>query len=135
MTVELRVTPAEGVTDRYAQASGDENPIHTDEAFARSVGLPGRILHGLWMAAQVARAAESVAPAGVILDEGGEPRYALESLSVQFRGMGAIGPDLVVSGTASEPREGTVELRLSVHQGDTRLIRNAQARVRVPREA
>ena len=46
MTVELRVSTAEGVTDRYAQASGDTNPIHTDEAFARSVGLPGRILHG-----------------------------------------------------------------------------------------
>ena len=41
---------------RYAGASGDFNPIHIDEEFARAVGLPGRILHGLWTMAQVARA-------------------------------------------------------------------------------
>jgi acyl dehydratase len=32
----------------YAQASGDDNPIHQDEAFARSVGLPDVIAHGMW---------------------------------------------------------------------------------------
>ncbi len=31
----------------YADAAGDHNPIHVDEAFARSVGLPGTIAHGL----------------------------------------------------------------------------------------
>ncbi len=31
----------------YAEASGDHNPIHLDDGFARSVGLPGRIAHGL----------------------------------------------------------------------------------------
>ena len=53
---ELRVTPDRYLTIRYAGASGDFNPIHLDEEFARSVGLPGRILHGLWTMAQVARA-------------------------------------------------------------------------------
>ena len=53
---ELRVTPAPDTTVRYAGASGDFNPIHLDDEFARSVGLPGRILHGLWTMAQVARA-------------------------------------------------------------------------------
>ena len=43
---------------RYAGASGDFNPIHIDEEFARQVGLPGRILHGLYTMAQVARAAD-----------------------------------------------------------------------------
>ena len=32
----------------YAQASGDHNPIHQDEEFARSVGLPDVIAHGMW---------------------------------------------------------------------------------------
>ena len=32
---------------RYAKASGDGNPIHVDEAFAKAAGLPGTILHGL----------------------------------------------------------------------------------------
>ena len=53
---ELRVTPDKYLTVRYAGASGDFNPIHIDEEFARAVGLPGRILHGLWTMAQVARA-------------------------------------------------------------------------------
>ena len=44
------------MTVRYAGASGDFNPIHIDEDFAQQVGLPGRILHGLWTMAQVARA-------------------------------------------------------------------------------
>ena len=54
--IELTVTPDRYVTVRYAGASGDFNPIHIDEEFARQVGLPGRILHGLWTMAQVARA-------------------------------------------------------------------------------
>ncbi len=53
---ELRITPDKYLTVRYAGASGDFNPIHIDEEFARAVGLPGRILHGLWTMAQVARA-------------------------------------------------------------------------------
>ncbi len=32
---------------RYADASGDQNPIHQDETFARSVGLPDVIAHGM----------------------------------------------------------------------------------------
>ena len=31
----------------YADASGDQNPIHQDEAFAKSVGLPNVISHGM----------------------------------------------------------------------------------------
>ena len=53
---ELKVTPDQYLTVRYAGASGDFNPIHIDEEFAQQVGLPGRILHGLWTMAQVARA-------------------------------------------------------------------------------
>ncbi|MFC7489801.1 MULTISPECIES: MaoC/PaaZ C-terminal domain-containing protein [unclassified Knoellia] len=32
----------------YARASGDGNPIHQDEEFAKSVGLPDVIAHGMW---------------------------------------------------------------------------------------
>src|SRR5205823_11702627 len=32
---------------QYAVASGDRNPIHLDETFARSAGLPGVIAHGM----------------------------------------------------------------------------------------
>ena len=47
--------------ERYAEASGDHNPIHLDEEAARAVGLPGRILHGLCTMALAGRAVEQVA--------------------------------------------------------------------------
>ena len=62
---ELKVTPDKYLTVRYAGASGDFNPIHIDDEFARSVGLPGRILHGLWSMAQVARGAWTLIVRGV----------------------------------------------------------------------
>ena len=119
--IELRITPDRYVTVRYAGASGDFNPIHIDEEFAQQVGLPGRILHGLWSMAQVARAATEAA--------GGDPA-ALQSLSVQFRGMGRLEQELVVSGEIRSVEHGVASARLEAHQGDTRLIRNAVAELR-----
>ncbi|GAA3733507.1 MaoC/PaaZ C-terminal domain-containing protein [Plantactinospora mayteni] len=46
---------------RYADASGDHNPIHLDDEFARSAGLPGVIVHGL---ASLAVAGHTVLPPG-----------------------------------------------------------------------
>ncbi len=89
---EVRVTPDKYLTVRYAGASGDFNPIHVDEEFARAVGLPGRILHGLWTMAQVARAQTEAA---------GGPEH-LKRLSVQFRGMGVPEQEVVVTGTVRE---------------------------------
>ena len=53
---ELKVTPDKYLPYRYAGASGDFNPIHIDPEFAKAVGLPGNILHGLYDMALVARA-------------------------------------------------------------------------------
>ena len=50
------MTPDKYLPHRYAGASGDFNPIHIDPEFAKAVGLPGNILHGLYSMAQVARA-------------------------------------------------------------------------------
>jgi acyl dehydratase len=44
----VTVPVGRGTLVGYANASGDENPIHQDEAFARSVGLPDVIAHGMW---------------------------------------------------------------------------------------
>jgi acyl dehydratase len=120
--IELRVTPDPYLTVRYAGASGDFNPIHIDEEFARSVGLPGRILHGLWTMAQVARAHTEAA--------GGPER--LRRLSVQFRGMGRIGEEIVVSGTVREVSDGVALVESQAEQAGTRLIRNAVAEIAVP---
>jgi acyl dehydratase len=119
--IELKVTPDPFVTVRYAGASGDFNPIHIDEEFAKSVGLPGRILHGLWTMAQVARAHTEAA---------GGPA-ALERLSVQFRGMGRLGEEIVVSGTVRELHDGRAVVDSEAVQAGKRIIRNAEAELRV----
>jgi acyl dehydratase len=115
---ELRVTPDAGLTKRYAEASGDPNPIHTDEEFAREVGLPGVILHGLYTMAQVARAHTQAV--------GGDPR-TLRRLSVQFRGLGFPGQEIVIASTVREVRDGRVITDTVAAQGDSQIIRNAEA--------
>ena len=50
------MTPDKYLPHRYAGASGDFNPIHIDPEFAKAVGLPNTILHGLYMMGLVARA-------------------------------------------------------------------------------
>jgi acyl dehydratase len=120
-SIELRVTPDPYVTVRYAGASGDFNPIHIDEEFARSVGLPGRILHGLWTMAQVARAHT---------DAAGGPQ-GLRRLSVQFRGMGRIGEEIVVRGTVRDVSDGVAIVDSQAEQAGSRLIRNGVAEISV----
>ena len=114
---ELKVTPDKYLTARYAGASGDFNPIHIDEEFARSVGLPGRILHGLWTMAQVARAQTEAA---------GGPQH-LRRLSVQFRGMGLPEQEIVVSGTVRDVDDGRAVVDTVAEQSGNRIIRNAEA--------
>jgi acyl dehydratase len=118
---ELTVTPDRYLTVRYAGASGDFNPIHIDEEFARGVGLPGRILHGLWTMAQVARA---------VTEAAGGPEQ-LRRLSVQFRGMALPEQELTVRGTVRELAGGIARVDAVAEQGGRQIIRGAEAEVRV----
>jgi acyl dehydratase len=114
---ELTITPDKYMTVRYAGASGDFNPIHIDEEFARAVGLPGRILHGLWTMAQVARAQTEAA---------GGPEH-LKRLSVQFRGMGVPEQEVRVTGTVRELADGRALVDTVAEQAGKQIIRNAEA--------
>ena len=116
---ELRVTPDRFLTVRYAGASGDFNPIHIDDEFARSVGLPSKILHGLWTMAQVARAHTAAA---------GGPEH-LKRLSVQFRGIGLPEQEIVVSGTVREANGSRIVIDTVAEQGGNQIIRNAEAEI------
>ena len=55
---------------RYAAASGDQNPIHQDEAVATSVGLPGVIAHGMYTMALAARAVSTWYPGAEVVSLG-----------------------------------------------------------------
>ncbi len=120
---ELRVTPDKYLPHRYAGASGDFNPIHIDREYAKAVGLPDNILHGLYVMALVARANAAVAD--------GDPR-ALKRLSVEFRGMGAPEQEIVVSGEVAEADGGRLVTECVAKQGDKRVIRNAEAEIALP---
>ncbi|CAL9500485.1 hypothetical protein SUDANB171_03415 [Streptomyces sp. enrichment culture] len=54
---------------RYAGASGDFNPIHWNERFAKEVGLPDVIAHGMFTMAEAAR---------VVTDWAGDPAAVVE---------------------------------------------------------
>jgi acyl dehydratase len=118
---ELKVTPDAYATVRYAGASGDFNPIHIDDDFAMDVGLPGRIMHGLWTMAQVARA---------LTDAGGGP-HSLERLDVTFRGMALPEREITITGkvTAVDGSTATVEVR--AEQDGKAIVRAGEADLRL----
>ncbi len=115
----LTVTPDRYLTVRYAGASGDFNPIHVDDEFAREVGLPGKILHGLWTMAQVARAQTEAA---------GGP-HALKRLSVTFRGMGLPEREITVTGKVDRVEDGVAIVHAVAEQEGRAIIRNAEAEI------
>jgi acyl dehydratase len=116
----LTVTPDKYLPHRYAGASGDFNPIHIDPEFAKAVGLPNTILHGLYMMGLTARAATEAA--------GGDPK-SLKRLSVQFRGMGAPETEIAVTGTVKSVEDGKATIDVVAAQGENQTIRNAEAEV------
>jgi acyl dehydratase len=117
----LKVTPDKYLTVRYAGASGDFNPIHVDDDFAKQVGLPGKILHGLWTMAQVARAAT---------DAGGGP-HTLKRLAVTFRGMGLPEHEITITGSVDRVEDGVAIVHAVAEQDGRAIIRNAEAELSV----
>jgi acyl dehydratase len=119
----FKVTPDKYLPHRYAGASGDFNPIHIDPEFAKMVGLPGSILHGLYVMGLVAKTAvDSVAP--------GDPG-SLRKLSVQFRGMSFPEQEIEVSGNVTEIDGEQVSIDMVAVQGENQVIRNATAQVKL----
>src|SRR5881227_2168674 len=88
----------------YADASGDQNPLHQDDNFARSVGFPGIIAHGMFSMAHLVKA---------ITDWAGDPG-ALTSIMVQFRAVVYMDETLVAGGEVAEKDEATRRVRLKV---------------------
>ncbi len=117
----MKVTPDRYVTYRYAGASGDFNPIHLDDEFARSVELPGRILHGLWTMAQVARVHGEAA---------GDP-LALKSLSVQFRGLGVPEKEIAITSKLRSETGGEAVFDCEAVQDGNKLVRRGRAVLRI----
>ena len=112
----------------YADASGDQNPLHQDDAFAQSVGFPGIIAHGMFSMAHLVKA---------LKDWTGDPA-SLRSIKVQFRAVVYMDETLVAKGRVTSKDEGSREVTLDVWaelERDGKMvqaIKNSQAVVRLP---
>ena len=106
----LRTKPIEHTTlVRYAGASGDFNPIHTDPAFAEKVGLGGTIAHGMFTMAQVGRMVSAwVNP------------IQIREFGVKFKAMSKPGQTLICTGTVKKKKEdeGKKLITVSVQAAD-----------------
>jgi acyl dehydratase len=102
---EFTVTRAD--LSRYAEASGDHNPIHQDEQVATSVGLPGVIAHGMYTLALAARAVSDWTGGAEVVDLGCK---FTNPVVVPADG----GATVVVAGTVKSVADGLVTLALDV---------------------
>jgi acyl dehydratase len=111
----------------YADASGDQNPLHQDDDFARSVGFPGIIAHGMFTLAHVVKS---------LTDWVGDPA-ALLGIRVQFRAVVYMDETLVARATvlSVDPgsRQATLSVFAEVHRDGHRqlAIKNSEALVQL----
>jgi acyl dehydratase len=111
----------------YADASGDQNPLHQDDAFARGVGFPGIIAHGMFTMAHVVKA---------VTDWAGDPG-ALMSIDVQFRAVVFMDETLEAGGEVSavdtNTRIATLSVWAAVERDGKRVlaVKNSRAQVRL----
>jgi acyl dehydratase len=109
----------------YADASGDQNPLHQDDNFARSVGFPGIIAHGMFTMAHLTKA---------LTDWVGDPA-ALKRMKVQFRAVVFMDEEIVARGRIEQLDPSTKRAKLSVwvevdRAGERALpIKNSEAEV------
>jgi len=109
----------------YAEASGDRNPLHLDDDFARSVGFPGVIAHGMFTMGHMTAAV--VAWAG--------DASSVTAVTAQFRAPVFPGDTLVAGGRVrsidAETREAVIETWVAVDGRDEWPVRRGSARVRL----
>jgi acyl dehydratase len=110
---ETTVTFTDDQIAAYAEASGDHNPIHLDDDFARSVGLPGRIAHGMLQ----------MGIAGTVAAEAAGGGAHLRMLRCRFAGI--VVPGNTVTFTAEPAGPGRLELRAANQRGEPVLTKAA----------
>jgi acyl dehydratase len=107
----------------YADASGDQNPIHQDEAFAKSVGLPDVIAHGMLTMALVGKYVTDWAGSSAAMKEFGarfiKPVVVPAGAKV----------DLTVNGTVIAIEDGKIKIDLVATSGGVKVLGMAKATV------
>ncbi|HYT11697.1 MAG TPA: MaoC/PaaZ C-terminal domain-containing protein [Candidatus Nitrosopolaris sp.] len=116
-TMERVVTFTPAQIAEYAEASGDHNPIHLDGEFARSVGLPGIIAHGMLQMGILGEVAAEAAGGG----------RRLRRLYCRFAGMVEPGDTVTFAAEVTEP--GKIALS-AVNQRGEAVLTKASAEYR-----
>ncbi|MCV2395602.1 MaoC family dehydratase [Actinotalea sp. M2MS4P-6] len=121
----VEVTRADLV--HYAGASGDRNPIHWNERFAREVGLPGVIAHGMFTMGTAV---------GVVVDWLGDPGRVLEygvrfTRPVEVPDPGVATVAITATVGAVDAEAGTARIDLTVESAGVKVLGRAQVLVRL----
>lgn len=95
---ELRRVVTAADVAAYAEAGGDRNPLHVDDAFARSVGFDGVIAHGMFTMGHMAATVSAWAGSDAVV----------ERISAQFRAPVFMGEEIRAGGTVRAVDDGTV---------------------------
>ena len=106
---------------RYADASGDQNPIHQNEEFAVSVGLPNVIAHGMLTMALVGKYVSDFAGGSAKVAEFGA-RFTKPVIVPAGQKV-----DLTVTATVAEISEGKISLTLSATSAGVKVLGMAKA--------
>ena len=106
---------------QYADASGDQNPIHQNEEFAVSVGLPNVIAHGMLTMALVGKYVSDFAGGSANVLE-----YSARFIKPVIVPLGE-KVDLTVSATVAEVQDGKVSLSLSATSAGVKVLGMAKA--------
>ena len=109
---------------QYADASGDQNPIHQNEEFALSVGLPNVIAHGMLTMALVGKYVSDFAAGSVNVLE-----FSARFIKPVIVPLGE-KVDLTVSATVAEITDGKVSLSLSATSAGVKVLGMAKAVIR-----
>ena len=112
----------------FARISGDVNPVHLDESFARETLFKGRIAHGMWTGSVISAAVATVLP--------GPGTIYLEQ-NLQFRRPVRPGDEITVQLTVTAKLDDAkrfVALDCQVHNQEGVLVAKGDARVLAPAE-
>jgi len=125
MQAEFSQTITAELVDAFAALSGDQNPIHTDEAYAASTPLGGRIAHGMIAGALFSRLIGMHLPG----------LYSLYlSQQLNFRKPVRIGDTVIVRGTITQRTESVRVLRIRtelIHAASGEILVDGEAMVKV----
>ena len=128
-TVGQELSPETFIINRarlvqYANASGDQNPIHQDEAFAKSVGLDNVIAHGMLTMGLAGQYVSAIAGSAAVIEFSArftKPVVVPANADVE----------LVVSGKISALEDGIAKVDITATCGEVKVLGMAKASIRL----